>query len=279
MRQEKKEYIASSEGPLNKGIEKIKRHIEKLLRGEKLVFMHIPKCGGSSLHELLLQNYKPKEVFPERHNQFEKWSIRKVNRYRYYSGHFSYNSIVDNISGRLKIVTILREPKSRILSTYYFGRSHTWDFINSHPQYSNKPDCYTYHGMSYRPAKSLSLKEYLIQERPFLEDLMTRWLTSNQCEYQSRFSAAQNIIDQLYAVGILEEYDSFVAHLLKKLRLPTPKEFPRLMAFDNLTDLDHCEPVEKDPMTDEIDSLLDELTVLDRPLYEYARSRFQQDVK
>lgn len=38
----------------------------KLSKRAKLVFFHLPKTGGTTLHDLLVTNFKPEDVCPAR---------------------------------------------------------------------------------------------------------------------------------------------------------------------------------------------------------------------
>lgn len=108
---------------------------------KKFAFMHVPKCAGSSLSEILQSCFKIEEVCPYRLDKFLFGNfnprkiinkeirdliilddeIESVKKYKLLTGHFALDTILDYDPEI--IITILREPRSRILSHYFFWRS------------------------------------------------------------------------------------------------------------------------------------------------------------
>lgn len=67
-------------------------------------------------------------------------------------------------------------------------------------------------------------------------------------------------------VGFTETFDEDAAEILKALGLPNARTMPRMNATPKRPEVKQLSP--------EIKSMLDDLTVLDRALYEYARTHF-----
>ena len=89
---------------------------------KKLVFLHIPKTAGQSVHKQIESLYSRDEICPARlNNQLSAISISEMNRYRVFSGHLDW-SMLDCIKGDKYVFTVLREPVSRIVSFYTFLR-------------------------------------------------------------------------------------------------------------------------------------------------------------
>lgn len=89
----------------------------------KLVFLHIPKTAGQSLHASLLAGFGREAICPARVNeQLFCLSIEQLNSYRVVSGHFDW-SMLDCISGPKYVFTVLRDPLERLLSFYFFLRN------------------------------------------------------------------------------------------------------------------------------------------------------------
>ena len=108
---------------------------------KKFAFMHVPKCAGSSLSEILQTCFKIEEVCPHKLDKslFGNFNprqiinkeirdliilddeIESVKKYKLLTGHFALDTILDYDPEI--IITILREPRSRILSHYFFWRS------------------------------------------------------------------------------------------------------------------------------------------------------------
>lgn len=88
----------------------------------KIIFLHIPKTAGQSVHAALVNAFGAEAVCPARVNdQLRRMSISELNRYQVFSGHFDW-SLLDCIRGPKYVFTILREPIDRILSFYFYLR-------------------------------------------------------------------------------------------------------------------------------------------------------------
>lgn len=95
----------------------------------KVVFQHIPKCAGTSVHQAFLEHFNDKSICPERFNKLESYSYEEINSYEFFSGHFDAWR-TGLIPGPKFTFTFLREPIDRVISLYNFWRSHTWEHIN-----------------------------------------------------------------------------------------------------------------------------------------------------
>jgi len=88
----------------------------------KVIFLHIPKTAGQSVHAALVNAFGEEAVCPARINdQLRRMSIAELNRYQVFSGHFDW-SLLDCIKGPKYVFTVLREPMDRILSFYFYLR-------------------------------------------------------------------------------------------------------------------------------------------------------------
>ena len=95
---------------------------------QALVFVHIPKTGGTSLHDILVENFRDDEICPERFNNLERWNRDHLVKFNYFSGHFDRTG-VNCIPQAKNIITVLRDPKKRVLSLYHYWRSHKDDVV------------------------------------------------------------------------------------------------------------------------------------------------------
>ncbi len=88
----------------------------------KIIFLHIPKTAGQSVHTALVHAFGEKVVCPARvNNQLLRMSINELNRYQVFSGHLDW-SLLDCLKGEKYVFTVLRKPMDRILSFYFFLR-------------------------------------------------------------------------------------------------------------------------------------------------------------
>lgn len=96
----------------------------------KLVFLHVPRTGGTTLHHHLAAHFAPNEICPERFSRLDRYSPDQLEKWRFFSGHFNADEI-RRIPGPLFVVTILRNPIERLLSNYYFWKRHRSEAIET----------------------------------------------------------------------------------------------------------------------------------------------------
>ncbi|HEY1858215.1 sulfotransferase family 2 domain-containing protein [Acidocella sp.] len=86
----------------------------------RIIFLHIPKTAGQSVHHFLEFFVPPDRISPARVNeQLIMMSIDEMRQYQLFSGHMDW-SLLDCLDGPKFTFTILREPVSRIISFYLY---------------------------------------------------------------------------------------------------------------------------------------------------------------
>lgn len=88
----------------------------------RLVFLHHPRTGGTSLHESFAAAFRPEEICPERFARLHEHAPEALARFRLFSGHYRHDQFWAIAPPRL-LVTVLREPRARILSLWRYWRS------------------------------------------------------------------------------------------------------------------------------------------------------------
>jgi|GEM_PF-2241441 len=254
------------------------KEINKLfpkIKGDySLVFMHIPKTGGTTLHNILAKHFYPDEICPEKLNDLKKYPQNSLEKYRFFSGHFDRENI-KYIPQNAKIITILREPKNRILSVYYFWKAHRSEVIEKENL------------VEPRIAKKLNLLEFLRygdQGIPLHIDnvqvrtMLGKMYVGDKGEYliakDEALAKAIEYLDSLSAFGIMEEYLKTVNHFCTLLGIDTPDVIPVDKARSQLSQLNRFEAVKEEEITPEIAAELERLTDLDSQLYDYAKKKF-----
>jgi hypothetical protein len=87
-----------------------------------VIFLHIPKTAGQSTHRYLEKLFDPHDVCPARENdKLLTIPAARLQRYRLFSGHLDW-SLLDVVPQPRFVFTILREPRERLLSFYFFMR-------------------------------------------------------------------------------------------------------------------------------------------------------------
>ena len=88
----------------------------------RVIFLHIPKTAGQSCYHFLDQCFDSDKVCPARENfQLVGKSISALEKFDVFRGHLDW-SLLDCVSKDAFVFTILREPRERIISFYFFLR-------------------------------------------------------------------------------------------------------------------------------------------------------------
>ena len=99
-----------------------------------VVFMHIPKCAGTSLHEWMHDVLAPGVLSDERLRLPREISAERsaeLHRHRVFSGHFDTVDLGHFPSPQRRF-TVFRDPVERIVSLYDFWRAFDPDFVDEH---------------------------------------------------------------------------------------------------------------------------------------------------
>jgi len=89
---------------------------------EKHVFIHVEKTGGTSIHNMLLETGR-QDIYHEHTSTIKKRNLDEINRYNIFIGHFELDEVEEKIKNAI-LHTMIREPRSRLISLYNFWRSH-----------------------------------------------------------------------------------------------------------------------------------------------------------
>lgn len=253
---------------------------------KKIVFLHIPKTAGTSVHEMLKQHFDEKQICPERFRGLAKYSIDELKKFDLFSGHFIMPH-VDKIPGEKFVFTILREPAERILSLYYFWRRH-------------EPEVAVNNRLAGPlAANAMLLPEFLRAEhdisRGAIFNEMARVLAghigvTDQGRYFdlsrndrpeiSEFDVVRRALSALLRidyVGFVDTIDRDMRNIFELAGLPRPTEVPRRRTANDTTR--GLLPVEYQALDGECESHLSRLTSLDRIVYTLARSRTELMVR
>lgn len=85
-----------------------------------IVFLHIPKTAGQTIHNALAAMVGARHVSPVRvHTQAQGEAPQMPAGYRLYSGHLDWTE-AENLPDPRFAFTVLRDPRERIASFYFF---------------------------------------------------------------------------------------------------------------------------------------------------------------
>lgn len=251
---------------------------------ERIVFLHIPKTGGTSLRHLLTSAIGEKLVCPEMFNELPRWPAGLLARYKLFAGHYDH-TVIDVIpGGRRKIVTMLRNPRDRIISLYVFWRIHRRD-------YAEKMNLY--HVLL---AKDNDFNTFLSKMRVrFLHDIDNTYARAlggklqisganyepvvPLCEQDLGVRAvdgALKFLEKCAAVGILEDFPNSLRRISSALGLSKIQgiTIELMKASDLVKNSAMYEEAEPPNVTEEAEVQLSSLTAFDRQIYDFALSRY-----
>lgn len=200
----------------HKIINRLKCEYEYFTKKPKaIVFDHIPKCAGTTVHTFL-RNYYPKRLIFEvtdknaKINDFKNFSKKKRNRFKFIHGHFA-NLLFDFVRNDSVKVVVFREPIDRIISHYYFvkrrkdHRLHQQVFVNN----------------------NVLLKDYCsLIDSDELRNFYTKRYSGMSDEEIKNFpekamnSAFDSINNKYDIVGFQDNVTEFINKLIVKINLP-----------------------------------------------------------
>lgn len=234
---------------------------------DKLFFLHLPKTGGTTLGDIIEQEYgkqntltvdqqfhtvvKPPEISDE-----DRQSIKVIK------GHFcfGYHQFFDS---SFSYFTLLRDPVKRVISDY----NHIYRI----------PQHWLHHQVT---SQNMSLEEYVSSGISKLsENGQTRFLSGmnteinfSQCSKKHLELAKNNLERYFSVVGITERFDESLLLLQKRF------------GWSNDCFLYEKKRVNKSKksnlsLSQETKKTLEEFNLLDIELYEYARTIFEKQIR
>lgn len=97
---------------------------------EAIIFLHLPKTAGTTLNRLIEREYPLREMYSVDPVLYEwssarlrKLSERRLRRTRIFKGHMLFG-LHEVLPQPATYITVLRDPVERVLSAFYFMRSH-----------------------------------------------------------------------------------------------------------------------------------------------------------
>ena len=176
-------------------------------RDKALIFLHLPKCGGTTLNRIIEWEYDPMRVFSIdpvlflwSYKKLNRWPTKRLARMQVFKGHMPFG-IHKRLPQDYTYITFLRDPIERVVSAYYFARNYP-----VHPL--------------HRWVSKLTLEEYVRQSPN--HDVQCKYLSgrpvegdyhAGDCTPEMLALAKQNLGQHFSLVGVTERFDEGLAIL------------------------------------------------------------------
>lgn len=205
------------------------------MRPDHLLFMHIPKTAGSTVHSMLgLQFPKRRQLIRNmvQHTAaLENLSAAQREELRLVRGHFPHG-LHHFFTGSTEYTTLLREPVDRCISHYYYLKGKRDALPQDDPR-----------SIRHSLAELCSNGEFL-----FVDNLQVRYLSGNAAApfgqvNETMFRDALKNLEAFPVIGIQREFDAYMLLLADRYRFRFPyyrrqrvnAERPSLQEVDEAT--------------------------------------------
>ena len=251
----------------------------------RIVFVHIPKTGGTTLHTQLSVAVGADRVCRSRHNDLSLRTGAELASARLFSGHYDRQCLSFVPGANTQVITLLREPRQRVRSLYAYLRAHKESLIAS-KKLELAAAARRYDFNDFLQA-ALEINPAAVDNtyvRAFGGRLpLQRWERRTAAGWPQTLSELDASVDELVhracdfvnsmaAVGILEEFDTSLAVLFNAIGLPVPQAYEIEQRTADL--VENHENFESVPTSLDSDGeeLLSRLTMFDQVIYELGRS-------
>lgn len=247
---------------------------------DTVVFIHLRKTGGISLRVMLERLFAKSRRCPVREDELHYLSVAEIGQYDFFSGHFSMSSVRFIPRNNIRTVLLFREPTARLISMYRFSKAHsvrdefsrdtlvtlanelTAEEFFERPEVRNSAAI----NNNYFSVLRESNPEMILPGQPPCLESANQALDKAKCQIRA-----------LTALGITERFAQSVSVIHRALNFSPPP----IVEFVNVTDqfpeggspLRRVEPVK---MTPRLEAALEDLTVFDRELYQFAICEFEK---
>ena len=233
------------------------------------IFLHIPKCAGTTFRTHLKYNFNHGELLdiqPSLEKSFEKRSevdeyirslpLDKKEKIKVIFGHSVYFGIHEHFKSQPRYITFLRNPLTHALSSYNYICEH-YDFYRK--MYKNRRLPKNKDALSFK--KWQELFDMNVQTHVVLNYTLDNriGLYGDTKINEKHLEEARQILDNFYFVGLTETFEEDASFLFNELQI---KKF--IKKPQNVTLKKHIHKSKK------LFDLISYATTLDQQLYAHA---------
>lgn len=223
---------------------------------ERVIFIHIPKAAGRTIHSIVARQYRPDEVVTVegRLGHTPPLPLDEAARARIVLGLVHYG-IHQQLPGVSTYATLLRDPIDRVISLYRYILSNS-----KHHLHDKAAEA----GLLGFIEGDLDLEE--------VENGQTRQIagvTDGSPDELSLVQAKQYLKDTFRVVGLVERFDESLILLKRHLGWRRPF-YVRMNVTGSFRDL---------LVSEEVVGAIRQKNLLDIELYEFARQLFEESIR
>ncbi len=192
------------------------------LQGKALLFLHVHKTAGTTLHRIIEREYNPFHIYTIEGGRVE-WSIdhlkklpeRRRAALQVVKGHMSFG-LHEQLPQPSTYITFLRDPVERCISSYYYSKGNPFNpfykrireenldipaFLDIAP-WNNNLQCKTIAGIDRREFRPVELFRRMTQsDTGKVDPDMDRWSSAATLE-----KARENLIRYFGFIGLTERF-------------------------------------------------------------------------
>jgi len=234
-----------------------------------IIFLHIPKAGGTTLRDIISRQYPKKSILTISHfkdslNTIDKLSIHQQKTLKIIQGHLLFG-IHKRLANPVSYISMVRNPVDHILSGYYYLLRSP-----AHPLYKHVKKA------------NMSFEEYLTSGiNHMTNNPQVRTITGvgildpkeidfGRCPNVLLEQAINNIKKHFIAIGVTERFNESILVFKKLLDWSTP-----YYSKANVT----SKRPRTNQLTDEIIGLINEYNNLDLQLYMFVNKQLDHQIK
>lgn len=232
-----------------------------------VVFLHIPKAAGTTLHDVLERQYARDRIYnvigprDVRIDAFRALPVDERRRYRLIKGHMHFG-LHELIPNPTTYITVLRDPVDRVLSHYFYVKRTPRHYLYKHVT-----------------EKSITLEEYVSSRMSLeLNNGQVRALFGSghvdvpygTCTREMLIAANHNLQHHFSIVGIAERFDETLLLMKRAMGWKRPPVYVR----KNVTK----SRLRRTDVAASVIRRIEADNELDIELYDRARSAFGEDV-
>lgn len=230
---------------------------------DNLIFLHIPKAAGSTLHPVLERHYSRRTrqsvSEPEQVEAFKRRPEEERRRIRLLKGHMPFG-MHRYLEGRSRYITLLRHPVERVISHYYYVKRTPDHYLYPHLQ----------RGMGLADFARAGISGEMDNGQVRLLSGHDQDIPFGECTPDMLDTAKRNIEEHFAVTGLTEQFDESLTLMSIVLGWRwTPYYLSRNVTQDK--------PVARqvDP---EVLRAIEETNSLDLDLYAWSVNRFRNQI-